>query len=390
MLKENKVLVTGTDRMKIFEIVALFESQNKYQLQTKVISSEDYDLLASLSEQPTIMVLILDSNWKKNLEHLSVIPKKQRPEVIVIADAYYSDVMQAAMRIGVRDYISLDQAAETLLPALERVAGEVSAEFEKRSGKLISVVNSKGGSGASFIAANLAHIFADAKNKKVALIDLDLAFAPIADYFNIKTENNLTDTMQTDSEDLDLMALNGYMSVHDSGVHVLANIPGHLPLSWTTPTVNLSQLIELALSGYDYVIVDMPSHLEPHNQAVLEFSNQVLLVVQQSLMHLRDGKLLKQMIERECSVNPGNIIPVVNRFDKKSEISLTHVEKALNVNSPWLIPNDYALATQSIESGALIYELNPTAKISKALMDVVNQFEEPEKVSKGFFKRLFS
>lgn len=390
MFKQNNVLVTGTDRMKIFEIVALFESQNKYQLQTKVITAEKYDLLSSLSDQPSIMVLILDSNWKKILDHLSAIPKKDRPEVILIADEYYSDVMQTAMRIGVSDYISIDQAADTLLPALERIASEVSSLNGKTSGKLITVINSKGGSGSSFIAANIAHILSVTKNKKVALIDLDLTFAPIAVYFDIKNHNNLSDALQIDSGDMDHMALKGYMSVHESGVHVLANIPGHMPISWATPTVNIDHLIELVLSQFDYVIVDMPSFLEPYKQAVLEYSDKVLLVVQQSIMHLRDGKLLKQMIERECSVNSDRIIPVVNRFNKSSDVSLKHVEKALQLKSPLLIPNDFSLVTKSIESGALVYEINSKAKITKALINIVNHFEGSDIKQKSFFEGLFS
>ena len=391
MFKQNKVLVTGTDRMKIFDLVALFESQHKYQLQTKVIPTGEHDLLGTLPEQPSIIVLILDSNWKDMLEKFSTVPRSQRPELIVIADEFYSDVMQLAMRIGARDYISLEQVGDYLLPTLEQLAGEVSSEYAKHSGKLISVINSKGSSGGSFIAANIAHMIAVSRKKKVALVDFDLMFAPIADYFDLKVENNLSEAIQMDQEDLDMMALNGYMPVHKSGVHILANIPGNTAVNWAIPTSNLNHLIELALKNFDYVIVDVPNQIDPQVQALLDFSDRILLIVQQTLMHLRDGKLLKQLIERECSLGKDNIIPIVNRYNKKSSISLSHIDKALGIESLLTIPNDYSLATQSIESGSLVYDLNPRAKISSSLMRIVEELDGVLKNnSKGFFKSLFS
>lgn len=389
-MNQTAVLLAGADRKRLFELVGLFEHQPRLQVQTRVTPEGDHAVLAGISSQPDILVLLLDAHWRETLSGLLSLPRSQRPELVVIADAHYSDVMQMAMRAGARDYLVWDQVGEALLPSLLGIAADPQSGRESHHGKLIAVINSKGGAGASFVTANLGHMLRASAKKSVALIDLDFTFSPLPAYYDITPKNSLSDALAMPPDEIDATALSGYMISHQSGVDVLASAGSQLSVSWATPTDRLLHLIELALASYDYVIVDTPRHIEPHAQQILERADSILLIVQQSLMHLRDAKLLRQLFAQEFDIADDRIRPVINRFDKKNQITPKHVEQALGIEPAWQVPNDYDLVSQSIETGTLLFELSPRAKVSKALRAVAEDLSgKRESSGRSVLGRLF-
>jgi len=390
-MNKINVLMAGTDRKKLFELVGLFENQPRLQIQTRVVPGFEQSLVSSGASHPDIVVLVLDEHWQQALTKLVGIPRHQRPELIVIADAYYSDVMQQSMQAGARDYLVWDQASEGLLGSVNSVANDLLVGRDAHCGKLVAVINSKGGAGGSFVAANIAHLLREVDSKTVALIDLDFIFSPLPAYYDVTPKHSLADALTLPPDEVDVTALSGYMTSHKSGVDILASVTGHLPVSWATPTDRLYHLIELALSTYDYVIIDTPRHIEPQIQHILERADIIFLVMQQSVMHLRDAKLLKHILVREFDIPEEKINTLVNRYDKRNAITPKHIEKALGFGLPWLIPNDYELASQSIESGALVHEISPRGKVGRALRNIVDDLLGGEgDQERGVFGRLFA
>jgi pilus assembly protein CpaE len=384
-------LIAGRNRARIFELVDLFENQPRLQIQTRVTAEGDHDVLSRARVKPDILVLLLDKSWKDSLDALLQVPRSQRPELIIIAEAHFSDMMQLAMQAGARDYLIWDEARDTLVDAVTKIVAELQSLRQPHRGKLISVINGKGGAGGSFVTANLGQVVSLFGEKRVALIDLDLTFAPLPTYCDIEPKNSLSDALALSEDDIDETALSGYMTAYKGGVDVLANVASQQMLSWATPTDRLGHLIDLALATYDYVVVDTPRLIEPQIQCIVERADQVLLIVQQSLMHIREAKLLRQILIREFDITEDKIHAVINRFDRRNAITPKHIEKALNIEQIWQIPNDYDLASQSIEAGTLLSELAPRAKISKAFRVIAADLvaQGPRK-NPGLFGRLFN
>lgn len=390
-MNQVTVMTAGADRKRLFDLVGLFEHQPRFQIQTRVIPSYDQPVLAGLSSAPDILVLLLDENWEDALHGLMTVPRHQRPELIVIADAPYSDVMHLSMQAGARDYLVWEDAADALMASVSSLAGDLQAGREVHRGRLIAVVNSKGGSGASFVAANIGHLLREVEGKTVALLDLDLTFSPLPAYYDVTPKHSLADALALPTEEIDATALSAYVTSHASGVDLIGSVPGRLPVTWATPTDRLNHVVELLLSAYDFLIVDTPREIEPQVQQVLERADNVLLVLQQSLMHLRDAKLLKRIFTQDFDIAEEKIRTVINRFDKKSAITVAHVEKGLGVADTWQIPNDYALASQAVEAGALVHQISPRARVTKALRAIASDFAGKNgKQRKGVFGWLFA
>jgi pilus assembly protein CpaE len=258
-------------------------------------------------------------------------------------------------------------------------------------GRLLAVVNSKGGAGASFVTANIGHILREVEGKSVALLDLDLVFSPLPDYYDVTPKHSLADALTLSADEIDATALSAYVTRHKSGVDLIGSAPGQLPVTWATPTDRLNHIVELLLSTYDFLIVDTPRQIEPQIQQVLERADILLLVLQQSLMHLRDAKLLKRILTQDFDVAEEKIRTVINRFDRKSAITANHIEKGLGIGDAWQIPNDYGLASQSIEAGALVQELSPRANVTRALRAIASDLVGKNgKARRSVFGRLFA
>jgi len=74
------------------------------------------------------------------------------------------------------------------------------------------------------VAANLAHILARSQKKHTVLMDMDLQFGALPMYFNLTPRNGLIRALEL-VDSLDLMALEGYVLSHDSGLDLMASAP---------------------------------------------------------------------------------------------------------------------------------------------------------------------
>ena len=82
------------------------------------------------------------------------------------------ETLIAAMRAGVREVLPLPVLQSDIEVAIERISQKIEASTNE-DGKILSFISCKGGSGATFIAANLSHALATLGRKRVLLVDLN-------------------------------------------------------------------------------------------------------------------------------------------------------------------------------------------------------------------------
>ncbi|MGA7288800.1 MAG: AAA family ATPase, partial [Terriglobales bacterium] len=124
------------------------------------------------------------------------------------------------MRAGVREYIERPTSTTDLLEAFVRLTSTRRKPGRENSrGKVFTVVNAKGGSGATTVAVNLALALQSAHHN-TALVDL----APLghcALHLNLKPTFTVSDAV-TNLHRLDSSLLDSFMARHDRGLQVLA------------------------------------------------------------------------------------------------------------------------------------------------------------------------
>src|SRR5215204_4306004 len=153
-------------------------------------------LAAKLNGSPLVVVL---GPSMASPDQLVVVERltRPRPEVgaILIAEQLTTEVLQQALRAGVRDVLPLQDLSQ-LTMTVKRVGDMLSAGSNvpavmdptvlggvpepSGNGQVITVFSTKGGAGKSMIACNVAVRLAKKSNRPVALVDADLQFGDVA------------------------------------------------------------------------------------------------------------------------------------------------------------------------------------------------------------------
>src|SRR5690606_31137217 len=107
--------------------------------------------------------------------------------LLLILQAHNPDLIIQAVRAGSREFLTRPVSAEHLKQAFGRYAEERQrTTHERRTGRIYTVTSGKGGSGATFVAVNLAAAIADLPETSVNLIDLNTPVGDAAAYLNLK------------------------------------------------------------------------------------------------------------------------------------------------------------------------------------------------------------
>src|SRR5437899_4821109 len=144
------------------------------------------------------------------------------PETTIFAIGEMSQphVIVNAMRAGAREYLERPTSTHHLLEALARLtSAQRKAHANSTRGKVFTVINAKGGSGATTIAVNTA-LALQALNGNVALVDVD-TLGHAALHLNLKPGFTVMDALRN-LHRLDGTLLEGYMGRHERGLQLLA------------------------------------------------------------------------------------------------------------------------------------------------------------------------
>jgi pilus assembly protein CpaE len=347
------------------------------------------DPLQSVRDLPDVLVLHLSGNWRAELAALRARPLSERPPIIVVSDETDAGMMREAMNAGVRDFLSYPCPPAELLASVHHLANETRRSADGGNAHLTAVINAKGGSGASFIACNLGHMLASELGQKTALIDLDLQFGTLPLYLDISPRTTLMDALAV-ADELDGVALEGYMARHSSGLHLLPAMSEHLGLPWEIPEASLSRLLNLASGSYDQLIIDLPRQIDPLTSSVIERADSVLVVMQQSLTHIRDAKRLLQLISNELGVPRQATEVVVNRYNEKHPIALHDIREAVQHDEIVTLPNDFNRVSESVNTGRPLLEMAKGAALTRTLERLARRLSGTEIEKHGVLQRAVS
>ncbi|GAA3532886.1 AAA family ATPase [Zobellella aerophila] len=353
------------------------------QLQLKRLSEQE-----SLPKNERHVLLLVDNPLMAPVyEELERKAPSKRP-LIFVGDAKNTQLVRRAMRMGAVDFLPHDCDPSELWSALGRIATQLNASAELAP--VTVVVNGKSGSGASFICANLGHALS--KKHKVALLDANLQYGSLTDYLNIKEkQGSLADAMARATE-LDSMALAGMVSQAREQLDLLPSSSVSLSEERPVSARQCAQLLHLVRSQYSQVLVDMSRGPESWNLPMLESADHVLVVMQQSLSGLRETIYLLRQLKQELGISKNKIILLVNRYDKKKDVSLKEIEKATEIKQIQTLANDFALAETCTDLGQLVVEVKSNHKLVAMFESITTSLltkpGAPQGHKPGLFKRL--
>jgi pilus assembly protein CpaE len=274
--------------------------------------------------------------------------------VFAIGSMAQPQVIVNAMRAGAREFIERPTTTTDLLEAFVRLtAAQRKVRREGARGKVFTVVNAKGGSGATTVAVNVA-LSLQAAHGNVALVDL----APLghaALHLNLKPVFSVADAIRN-LHRLDSSLLESFMTRHGEGLHLLAG--ANAPAAVEPSTAEFARLFDMLVSHYRYVVVDASTRLDAATRLVCNLSEMVLLVAHADVASLWSAARVLQYLGETGGRERVRL--VLNRFRKIPGFSEADAEAAAGAKLLWKIPNQYFAVSTAIDRGVPLMQQDHT------------------------------
>ena len=312
--------------------------------------------------------------------------KYPRAAILLLASLQSATLLLAAMRNGVREVVELPLSTSSLHGSIDRILSQ-QRESSREEGKILSFISCKGGSGTTFIAGNLAYALASVSNKKVLLIDLNLQFGDAALFLSDAQPSMTLADLCRQIHRLDAALLDSSL------IHVMQGF-GILPASGepdpydTIRPEQIDAILHLARQEYDFVFIDLGRQVNSIVIRALDQSNHIFPVIQQSLPYLRNGLRLIGLFNT-LGYPKEKVRVIVNRHETHT-ITVEAIERTLGHSVAHLVPNNFNVVSESINQGVPVLKLARSCNVTKALVEISNEFSDVRKPdSSSIIRRLF-
>ncbi|HBC3576472.1 TPA: AAA family ATPase, partial [Vibrio parahaemolyticus] len=307
------------------------------------------DLVKSKSI-PDLIYIETGENWAQKVAHVYSSDSSlqhSHTALIVFGDESDTASLKMALRLGATDYFSRSVELGELYPLLKSTAEEKVSN--KQMGDLTLFINTKGGSGATTLATNTAIELSSYAKSKVLLIDLDMQFSDAADYLNCKPKYNINDVIDS-VNDLDELSLEGLVYQHPSGLNYLC-FNQNDPRNNHKHAAQVSKLLPILRQFYSHIIVDLSHGVDHVYQQIVSPATHIFLIMQQNVTSVKHAVSYIRSLELDYGLSNHQVELIVNRFEKKSTISLKDIENAVGGHAIHLVPNNFAIAIESANLG---------------------------------------
>jgi pilus assembly protein CpaE len=262
-------------------------------------------------------------------------------------------VLLEAMRSGVQDFIPKPVNPDALKAMLARFAEEMEIKGLSTASKLIVVMGSKGGVGATTVTVNLGVQLATFARKRVAVLDFARPLGNVHLLLDLHPKFGIRDAVEN-LDRLDSHFFSGLLTHHRTNLEVLGGATQ--PEEWQRIAVPvLERVVNVAQNNFDLVLLDMGSQFSSEWSPILGAARMIMVVAEANVPALwtLDRRLAAMS---GFGLDPDRARIIINRWHKGDEEVLKSIQK--NINRPLFacIPNDFRKASEAVNLGTPILE----------------------------------
>ena len=352
------------------------------------------------SDAMEIFALAMDKEDEDNLVLISEViaqAKARNIKVILIAEDVTPASLHSLLRNGADEFVPYPLPESELAQAIERVrapdvpvvtqpaAPNLQAGTQKKIGAVLAVHGLAGGTGATTLAVNLAWELATISGEKspsVCLLNFDLQFGAVSTFFDLQRRDVVYE-MLSDTESMDEESFAQSLLTYQDKMEVLPAPADMLPLDLVTPE-DISRIIAMARSHFDYVVIDMPSTLVQWSETVLQESHVYFATLELDMRSAQNTLRFKRALQAE-ELPIEKLRYAVNRAPKFTDLSgktrIKRMSENLDISIELQLPDGGKPVPQGSDHGlplAMTAPKNPLRKEIAKLAASIHQLKDDQ------------
>lgn len=283
------------------------------------------------------IALAMDQQDEDNIAMVGEVIAQARNsgiKTILIAEDVSPSALHQLLRQGADEFVPYPLPEGELAAAIERIQTPAPENIEDpvrrnaaprgtKEGAVFVVHGLAGGVGATTFAVNLAWELAHAAKKgedapKVCVLDFDLQFGAVGTYLDLPRREAIYELL-SDTESMDDDAFDQAMLDYEGKIQVMTSPTEMLPLDLITSD-DVTRLIDMARSHFDFVIIDMPSTLVQWSETVLNAAHVYFALMELDMRSAQNAQRLKRALQAE-DLPVEKLRYVLNRAPKSLDLN---------------------------------------------------------------------
>jgi pilus assembly protein CpaE len=296
----------------------------------------------------------------------------------LIAAAYEPPLalVRSLLRAGAHDVLplpldltDLETSIRVLLEQQSAETQQIATSGSQTRSRVISIVKTVGGVGATSIATQLAVRFAEREanaGRDTCLIDLDMQFGDAAFQLGLRPNLSVSDLLEAGAR-LDGALVRATASKHSSGLNVIASPAEMMPLEGISSD-QILQIVDTAAREFGTVFLEVPTNWTNWSLSLLARSDLILLVADLTIPSLHRARRQLELMASQ-GLQDLEVRIVANRFEKTQlkTIRQSDVRDALGRDIAYTVANEPGVMRVAADRGVTIAEVKRRSAIGKDL-----------------------
>ncbi|MDQ2092035.1 AAA family ATPase [Marimonas arenosa] len=348
------------------------------------------------AEALEFVAIAIDESDEEKLVMLGDIieaAKQKGIKVILIAEDVSPAALHQLLRQGADEFVPYPLPEGELQAAIERIRtpaqtydpvaapmAPMSATTGNRNGVLIACHGLAGGTGTTTLAVNLAWELAIVEKEdppRVCLVDLDLQFGAVSTYLDLPRREAVYE-MLTDTDGMDADMFKQALVGYEDKLSVLTAPTEMLPLDLITSD-DVTRVLDMAKSHFDYVIVDMPSTLVQWSEVVLNAAQVYFATLELDMRSAQNTLRLKRALQSE-ELPYDKLRYVLNRAPKFTDINgksrVKRLSESLDIGIELQLPDGGKQVMQAGDHGVPLAETASKNPLRKEIAKLAHSLHE--------------
>jgi len=297
-------------------------------------------------------------------------------KVILIAEELSPMVLHQLLRLGADDFVPYPLPEGALHEAIARLRQPVEPAAPPgrapggptmaggaggaHDGAVLPVHGLAGGTGATTLAVNLAWELATMDRKapaSVCLIDLDLQFGSVSTYLDLPRREQVYELL-SDTAAMDRDAFLQALLPFNDRLKVLTAPADMLPLDLIGPD-DITRIIDMARTSFDYVVIDMPTTVVQWTETVLHQSHVYFALLELDMRSAQNAlRMIRALKAEDLPVE--KLRYVLNRAPGFTDLSAKsrakRMAESLDIDLEVWLPDGQKAVTQANDHGLPLAE----------------------------------